>query len=381
MKIDRNVCQRCRRPVGHCWCALIPKLETRTRVIFLQHPRERRVAIGTARMAHLSLPGSELHEGIAFPELEALAADPSAAVLFPGATTAALDSPIRTLVVVDGTWPQARQLIRRNPLLSRMPRLGLTPARPGAYRIRREPAPECLSTIEAVAGALGALEGDRFAALLDAFTFMVERQLACVETHRLPRRNHRRSARHPLGPELAALLGRLDDVVLVHGEANSHAADGRPAGQAELVHLVATRPAGGARFEAFLAPRRPLGARAALHLEVDAAQLFGGETVAAALARFDAFLGPTAHLCGWGHFAADLLEREGLARPSVDLRAIVARRLPGHRGGIDRVAALLANAAPPPAGRAGRAGRMIGCLETIFAALAARASGAQAVIA
>jgi DTW domain-containing protein YfiP len=348
-------------------------LKPRTRVVILQHPREGRVAIGTARMAHLALQGSELHEGIAFAELEDLVADPHAAVLFPGPTVAPLGTPPRTLVVVDGTWPQARQMIRRNPMLRRMRRLGLSPASPGAYRIRREPAPECLSTIEAVAAALGELEGDpqRFAALLDAFTFMVDRQLACAGARALPRRRARAGAPPALGPELTCLLRRPEDVVLLHGEANSHGAHERSPGHAELVHLVATRPASGARFEAFVAPRRPLGARTALHLEVDAARLLGGEPVARVLARLEAFFGPTARLCGWGPFAADLLEREGLARrPRVDLRAIVARRLPGHPRGIDRVAALLAPAAQPHPGPSGRAGRMIGLLEAIFAALA-----------
>src|SRR6266568_3568897 len=171
-------CRRCWRPRGHCYCALIPRLETRTRVIFLQHPRESRVAIGTARMAHLALPNSELHEGFSFAGLEALVRDPTAAVLFPGPDSPPTP-PTRTLIVVDGTWPQARKIIRRNPLLARLRRFTLTPARPGAYRIRREPTPDCLATIEAVVEVLAILEGDRerCAGLLEAFTFMVERQL------------------------------------------------------------------------------------------------------------------------------------------------------------------------------------------------------------
>src|SRR5262245_58378018 len=105
-------CRRCRRPPGHCFCALIPRLATRTRIIFLQHPREARVAIGTARMAHLALPNSELHEGLSFAGLEALAADDTAAVLFPGPAPAIAAPPPRTLLVVDGTWPQARKIVR-----------------------------------------------------------------------------------------------------------------------------------------------------------------------------------------------------------------------------------------------------------------------------
>src|SRR5687768_13261076 len=105
----RRACLRCRRPESVCYCARVPKLESSTRVVFLQHPRERKVAIGTARMAHLSLPNSELHQGVSFEQLEwlhQLANDPAsqAAVLFPGPgsqTPAELGFSPRTLLVLD----------------------------------------------------------------------------------------------------------------------------------------------------------------------------------------------------------------------------------------------------------------------------------------
>ncbi len=334
------------------------------------------MAIGTARMAHLALPNSELHEGFSFAGLEALVRDPTAAVLFPGPDSPPTP-PTRTLIVVDGTWPQARKIIRRNPLLARLRRFTLTPARPGAYRIRREPTPDCLATIEAVVEVLAILEGDRerCAGLLEAFTFMVERQLDYARNRPEPRRRAAHVAPPPLGPELAALARTLDAAVLIHGEANAHAVHERAGGVPELLHVVASRPARGERFEALLAPRRPLGARTAFHLGLDARRLYAGETVAAALARLADFLRSGDRLCGWGPFAADLLEREGLApRPRLDLRAIVARRLPSHPRGIDRVAALLDIPALDP-WAAGRAGRTIGSIEGIFAALLARAAG------
>jgi DTW domain-containing protein YfiP len=345
-------------------------------VVFLQHPRERRVAIGTARMAHLALPNSELHEGISFAgraAIEALAADPSVAVLFPAGHTAApapATTP-RTLIVVDGTWSQAYKLMRANPLLARLPRIALAPARPGNYRIRREPTPQCLATVEAVAAVLALLEDDRvrFDAMLDAFTFTVERQLACAAAQRAPRRRADRPGPRPTAPELAALLAAPEDVVLVHGEANAHGSAERAPGLPELLHLVAVRPARGERFEAFLAPRRPLGHRTALHLDVETDRLLGGEPVAPALARLEAFLGPRAFLCGWGPVAAELLAREGLVRHRrVDLRAVYARRLPGHPHGMDRAAESLGATAESP-WAAGRAGRMIAWLGAVYAAL------------
>ena len=62
----RSVCARCRRPPVVCYCAVLPSLPARTRVLLLQHPRERHVAIGTARMAHLALPSSTLRMGVDF---------------------------------------------------------------------------------------------------------------------------------------------------------------------------------------------------------------------------------------------------------------------------------------------------------------------------
>nr|MDQ3300003.1 DTW domain-containing protein [Myxococcota bacterium] len=47
---------RCRRPQVVCYCAALPRIDTSTRVVILQHPRERDMAIGTARMASLCLP-------------------------------------------------------------------------------------------------------------------------------------------------------------------------------------------------------------------------------------------------------------------------------------------------------------------------------------
>jgi DTW domain-containing protein YfiP len=190
-------CLRCGRPRSLCYCARLAPVATATRVVFLQHPRERRVRIGTARLAHLGLANSEFHLGVEFADnarVTALVRDGSAAILFPGdgaCDPAALaDGRPDTLVVLDGTWGQARKLLFRNPALAALPRLGFQPERPSRYRVRREPAPYCLSTVEAVVEALGRLEGgrERFRALLATFEDLVELQLACAATRPRPYR-------------------------------------------------------------------------------------------------------------------------------------------------------------------------------------------------
>ena len=77
-------CRRCRRPAPLCLCIDLVPCTTRTRVVILQHPREHGMKMGTARLAHLGLAGSELHVGLRFddhPRVTALAADPGTALL------------------------------------------------------------------------------------------------------------------------------------------------------------------------------------------------------------------------------------------------------------------------------------------------------------
>ncbi|WP_441287259.1 DTW domain-containing protein [Sorangium sp. KYC3313] len=370
----RDVCWRCRRPRPVCYCALLPSLPTRTRVVLLQHPRERKVGIGTARMTHLALPNSELHEGVVFEDdarIAALASDPTTALLFPGGDApAAGGAPVRSLIVVDGTWSQARKMLALNPRLASVRRIGVTPRAPGNYRIRKEPRPECLATVEAVASALAALEGEpaRFDEMLRAFTFMVDRQIEHQATSKAPRRR-RAQAASPLAP-LRPYLVEPARVVLVDGGASSGWPAGAGAGEptSELVHLVACR-ASGERFEAFLRPRRPLGPSVAHQLEVPERRLLDGEDVSTALTRFRAFVGPGGVLGAWGTFTVDLLAQEGLGRPpSLDLRDLCARYLRRRPGGIANGArALLAG--EPAARGGGRAGRTVGWLEVVLARL------------
>jgi DTW domain-containing protein YfiP len=187
----------------------MPPAPSRTRVVFLQHPREARLAICSAWLAHRALPNSELHRGVRFGQhhrVAALLAEPGAALLFPGAGStpveAAAAAPPRLLFVVDGTWGQAERMVRDTPALAALPRLSLTPSEPSGYgQLRREPAPGHLATIDAVADALGVLEGEpaRFAPLRAAFRRAVELQLACSSGERRAPR-HRPGWRPSPGP-------------------------------------------------------------------------------------------------------------------------------------------------------------------------------------
>jgi DTW domain-containing protein YfiP len=368
----RELCLRCRRPMRACWCPHLRPVESATRACFLQHLRERKTAIGTARMAHLSLPNSELHLGISFQDhvrVRALAATPGTALLFPG--DGALDPaslrgrPPAAVIVVDGTWSQARKVIKLNPFLQALPRLAFTPDRPSNYRIRAEPSVECLSTIEAVVHLLGALEGApaRFRPILEAFDRMIDLQIAERERRTGPPRRllHRPTRRPRVDVTLETLRSRTADVVAIYAEANAWALGSGFEG--ELIQLVAARLQTGERFEAVLAPRRPLGPSVARHLELAEAQLLGGEPAAPALARFEAFVRPGDLFCGWGPYALGLLRAEGgPEREFADLRLACARALARRPGGVEQAVRLLGRSELPSPLGAGRAGRRLASL-------------------
>jgi len=213
-----------------CYCAHLPTLPTRTRVLLLQHPRERNMAIGTARMAHLALPNSVLRVGVDFAAdpvvTGAIGGDAPSYLLFPGpGARDVADLPrdqALNLFVVDGTWWQAGKLVKCNPILQRLPRVAFSPSQPSDYRIRRQPAPFCVSTIEALAEVLNRLEPDRgpFDALLQPFRAMIDRQQWYATEVRSQRHHH--ELRVPRVPAASVrLLADWPRLLFVQGEANA----------------------------------------------------------------------------------------------------------------------------------------------------------------
>lgn len=381
----RPVCERCRRPTVVCFCAHLPQLETRTRVLVLQHLRERRVGIGTARMAHLALPGSVMRVGIDF-ERDAvvqatLAERPARYILFPGPDAVDVRDldpaqPI-TLVVVDGTWSQARTLIRVNPTLAALPRLAFSPRQTSEYnRIRREPADFCVSTIEALTEVLRALEPDgaRFEEVLAPFRAMVERQARFAVEVRSNRHKRDapsrppRSRRQVLGERLAAEWAKL---VCVQGEANGWPARHPERQDPETVHFVALRPATGERFEARIAPRRPLAPFTPHHVGLPEAELRAGGTVDAWLAAWQAFARPHDVVVQWGSFATNLATDEGLALPArrIDLRGELSYAGVRPSGGTLDASVEQLGATVAAADFAGRAGQRLAQLHALLRAL------------
>lgn len=342
----RSVCPRCLRPAAVCYCDQIPRLETRTRVIVLQHPRERRVPIGTGRMASLCLPNSRLFVGLDFAEhseLNAALSDPRrpAALLFPTDSVDLAASPPPgpiSLVLLDGTWSQAKKLLKLNPRLASLPRYSLSPP-PSEYVIRAEPARDYVSTLEALFYSLAILEGDpaRCEALLAPFRRMVALQVEYRERLRGGVSRHARrweGSNHKPARLPAELTERWGDLVCIAGEANAWSTSLPGAHPEELVHWLGCRVATGELFEALVAPRNPLAPSTPVHTRLDPAALAAGLDARSFAARWQGFGRPNDILCSWGVHPLKLAGTAGLALPEarIDLRKVVGDLVRGSPG-------------------------------------------------
>jgi DTW domain-containing protein len=198
-------CPRCHKPLPLCICDSIVPIENRIAVLILQHPQEQDRALGTARLTALHFKNAVLKIGLSWPSLsKALGRpvhDPSRwAVLYLGsAKVAELDTTsdivainrkgeiednqrailknIEGVVLLDGTWSQAKALWWRNAWMLKCQRVILAPSHPSRYgKLRREPRRDGLSTIEAAAMLLGGLE--KRPDIVDTLNGSFERMLA-----------------------------------------------------------------------------------------------------------------------------------------------------------------------------------------------------------
>jgi len=168
-------------------CAYVPHISTRTRLVLVTHYREDRKPTNTGRLATECLCNSEIWvRGHAHQPSDHFVIDPQTVplVLFPSEASIPLTDFIEaaqpiTLIVPDGTWRQASKVPHRVPSLARVPLVSLPDAGPVTqYRLRHETREGGLATMEAIARALGLLEGpDVQAALERVFRIMVERTL------------------------------------------------------------------------------------------------------------------------------------------------------------------------------------------------------------
>lgn len=191
MRADRDPtpCPNCRLQGWLCVCALAPKVPARTPLVLVVHVRDLGRTSNTVRLLSLAVRGTTVlcHGATPTPT------DPGAhvpaghtpLVLFPGRgarpltpeLVAALPSP-PALVVPDGNWRQASRMVKRLPLLAGAAKVALPHRAFDGGAVRRNREGHRMSTFEAVAQALGVLEGAAVAEpLFDFYRRATDRML------------------------------------------------------------------------------------------------------------------------------------------------------------------------------------------------------------
>ena len=178
-------------------------IDNRLFVLILQHPREKKEPLATAALIRDALSRAALVVGLSWPNLTCALGSPADprrwAVLYLGSARPAAFGPGREVIAVDrrgepaadqeallrdldgvvlldGSWSEAKTLWWRNPWLLKLRRIVLNPSGPSRYgRLRREPRRAALSTIEAAALVLRYLDGgpEAEAALLTALDGLI----------------------------------------------------------------------------------------------------------------------------------------------------------------------------------------------------------------
>lgn len=174
------------QPSGGPQAGAATVVDNRVFVLVLQHPQEGRERLATAAVAVAALRRARLVAGLSWPNLARALGRPAEpkrwGVLYLGSAQPATVAPTREIsvlgrdgvpladpapvlrglagiVLIDGSWKEAKTLWWRNPWLLKLHRLVLHPPMPARLgRLRREPRQDALSTLEAAALVLRRLE-------------------------------------------------------------------------------------------------------------------------------------------------------------------------------------------------------------------------------
>lgn len=166
-----NRCTNCRVNNHFCVCHALSPIHIQTKVSLIVHVSELKLTSNTAQFVEKLLPQSaEIF--IRGKVDDVFSGDPIIAregrplFLFPSEDSLELNDDFLKnnpgpyhLIVPDGNWNQAKKVKTREAKFHDIQAVRLPAGLVGEYKLRKAPQPEWVSTYEAVAYALGVLEG------------------------------------------------------------------------------------------------------------------------------------------------------------------------------------------------------------------------------
>ncbi len=144
------------------------------------HPKEfKYIKNNTGRLTHISLKNSKLFVGVDFSNhngVNTLLSDPKnyCTILFPAQDSICINEEKlelndRQLVVfiIDATWDSAKPMLRQSTNLHSLPKVSFTHTKNSAYKFKRQPFAEALSTMESTLCLLEILQNQGLEAICD----------------------------------------------------------------------------------------------------------------------------------------------------------------------------------------------------------------------
>lgn len=194
-----NLCLNCRRRLLTCVCSKLKPFDTNSRFILLMHPMEyKKEKVGTGRFSHLILKNSEIIVDINFDQncqFQSLLNDPNFETLlvYPGDNAISLadkdslkslSTKKKQFVLIDGTWPCAKKMMKLSTCLHDLTRVTFSSERNSEFKVKHQPLPGCLSTVESIHQLIMDLNNlgleqteGREDNLMDVFRYTVDQQI------------------------------------------------------------------------------------------------------------------------------------------------------------------------------------------------------------
>jgi DTW domain-containing protein YfiP len=190
MAKEKQRCSNCDSSLTLCMCAVLPRLDLRTKVALVIHRHELLRSSNTGMLAVRALVNSELRirgerrgtldlSNLLSPHYRSLLYFPSSEAMELTPQLVAQDPRPVQLIVPDGTWRQARKIHSRHHELKDVPRVKISTPNDSTYQLRVQSRPEGMATLLAIAAALGIIEGETVARqLMQLYQARVARTLS-----------------------------------------------------------------------------------------------------------------------------------------------------------------------------------------------------------
>lgn len=202
--MSRAYCSSCARPCKVCVCASVQRQTNRYPVLVLQHPDELNKPLSTVPLIQMGLSKVAVLNGIQIDRTDCVkylqAWNVSKPVLlYPRELSKdtphflidfeqdnsladdALFENVDSIIILDGTWRNTREIILANTWLEAFPTLALQNAGQSRYRIRKAQQDGALATIEALAKVMSYIDPELSAqVLLRPFECMIDMQIECM---------------------------------------------------------------------------------------------------------------------------------------------------------------------------------------------------------